>query len=93
MMKPNAEVLEEVLVPELVTKFPAFCETCMFVVIATAACHLSVSSASLIQPMPFHPVSLRYILISSLHLCLDLPCSLFPTKTLHAFLHKFSNFV
>ena len=51
---------------------------------------VTLSWARQIQSMPSHPVSLRYILILSSHLCLDFPHCLspsgFPTKTLYALL-------
>jgi len=55
--------------------------------------HLSLSWARLIHPTQSHPISLRYILILFLNLCLGLPndLSVFPTKILHTF--KFSTYM
>jgi hypothetical protein len=56
----------------------------------TRALHWSLSWARSIQSMPYHPISLRSILILSTHLRLDLPSDLypsgFPTNILYAFL-------
>jgi hypothetical protein len=50
----------------------------------TRALHWSLSWARSIQPMPFHPISLRTILILCTHLCFGFPSCLFhsfsPTK-------------
>jgi hypothetical protein len=55
----------------------------------TRASHWCLSQARLIQSIPPHPVSLRFILILSSHLHIDLHSGLvpseFPTKTLYAF--------
>jgi hypothetical protein len=56
----------------------------------TKALHWSLSWARTIQSIPYHPISLRFILILSNHLHLGLPSGLFPsafpTHILYAFL-------
>jgi hypothetical protein len=47
-----------------------------FITVFTRACYSSPSWARCSQSTHFHPISLRYILISS-HLCLGLPSGLF----------------
>jgi hypothetical protein len=61
-----------------------------FITVFTRARHWSLFWTRWIQSTPSHPITLRYILILSFHLRLDLPCghfpSGFPTKILYAFL-------
>jgi len=80
-------LLEKLTGPRLVKKFPAFYGTRRFITAFTSARHLSLSWARLIQSMPPHPTSWRFILIISSHLHLGLPSGLFPpgfpTKTLY----------
>ena len=62
-----------------VKKFPTFYGTQRFITTFTSASHISLSWASLIQTMPPHPTSWRFILILPSHLRLSLPSSLFPS--------------
>ena len=87
---PHNVPLETLLVPQLVTKFPAFYGTPRFNTVCTKAKHLSLSRARLIQynsPVLF---LLRSILMRSVHLYLRLTNGLFPSgfpnKTLYTFL-------
>jgi hypothetical protein len=70
--------------------FPAFYGTQKFITVFTRALHWSLSWVTSIQSIPFHPISLRSILILSTHIHLGLPSSLFPsdfpTNILHVFL-------
>jgi hypothetical protein len=65
-----------------------FMELGRFITVFTRARHLSLSWARLIQSMPSHPTSRRFILILSSHLRYGLASGLlpsgFPTKTLCA---------
>ena len=83
----NRVLLGKLTGSQLVKKFPTFYGTESFNTAFMSACHLSLSSARLIQSMPPHPTSWRSILISSSHLCLGIPSGLlplgFPTKTLY----------
>jgi len=58
-----------------------------FITALTSVRHLTLSWASPIQSIYPHPTSWRSVLILSTHLCLGLPCGLFPsgfpTKTLY----------
>ena len=88
LLTPCSRVLLEKLISyQLVKIFPAFYRTQRFITTFTSACHLSITSARSIQPMPSHPTSWRSILILSSNLCLGLPSNLysagFPTKTLY----------
>ena len=80
-------LLEKLTVLQLVKKFPAFYGTRKFITAFTSAGHLSLSWASLIQPIPLHPATRRSILILFSHLRLGLSSGLFPsgfpTKILH----------
>jgi hypothetical protein len=62
-----------------------------FSTVFTTALHWSLSWASPHQPIPPHPISLRFILILSSHLSLGLHSGLFPfgfpTKILSTFLY------
>ena len=77
--------LEKLTGSHLVKKFPTFYGTRRFITAFTSARH-SLSWARPIQSMPPHPTSWRSILTSP-HLRLGLPTSLFPsgfpTKTLY----------
>ena len=72
---------------QLVKKFPTFYGTRRFITAFTSARHLTLSWGSSIQSIHPHPISWRYILILSPHLCLGLPSGLlpsgFPTKTMY----------
>jgi hypothetical protein len=61
----------------------------MFITMFTRAFHWYLSWARLIQSIPPHPISLRYIFTLSTHLHLGLPSGLFPSgfpiNILHAF--------
>jgi len=59
-------------------KFPTFYGTWRFITVFTRARHWILSRTRCIQSTPSHPISLRFILISS-HLCLGLPNGLMPT--------------
>ena len=63
---------------QLVTKFPAFHGTRTFITALTSVRHLSLSWASPIQSIYPHPISLRSILMLSIHLRLGLPSGSFP---------------
>jgi hypothetical protein len=69
---------EKLTVPQPVKKFPAFYGTLRFIIAFKRARHLSLSWATSIQSLP-HPISWRYILILSFHLCLGLPGGLLPS--------------
>ena len=68
-------------------EIPRIYRTQRFITAFTNACHLSLSWANSIQPIPPHPTSWRSILILFSHLRLDLLSGLFPpgfpTKTLY----------
>jgi len=72
-------LLEKLTVLQLGKKFPTFYGTRSFIAAFTSARHLSLSWASLIQSIPPHPTSWRFILILSSHLHLGLPSGLFPS--------------
>jgi len=79
----NRDLLEKLIVTQLVKKFPTFCGIQTFITTFRRACLWSLSWDRWTQPTPYHPISLRSILIG-------LPSGLFPsgfpTKILHAFL-------
>jgi hypothetical protein len=62
-----SRVLEKLTVTQLVTKFPAFFLTTSFIIVFTGARHWSLSWARCFQSTPWHPLSLRSILILSSH--------------------------
>jgi hypothetical protein len=72
-------VLEKPPIVQLLKKFPAFYGT------SKVHCRVHKSHplvpfwARSIQSIPYHPISLRSILILSTHLSLDLPRGLFPS--------------
>jgi hypothetical protein len=72
-------LLENVVVIQLLKKFPAFHRTRMCIFVFTRACHWSLSWARWFQSTLSHPISLRSILILSYHLCLCLPSGLLPS--------------
>jgi len=80
----------QLIVIELVWKFPDFYGTRRFVTMFTAAHHLSLSWARFIQSTLSHPISIRFIILLSSHLQLSLPIGLFHswflTKILNTFL-------
>jgi hypothetical protein len=66
VLTPWSKVLPEKLIgSQLVQQFPA-----SFTTAFTSACHLSLFLASSIQSTPYHPTSLRTILILPFHLCI-----------------------
>ena len=72
-------VLEELTLPQLVKKIPSFYRTRRFITAFTTARHLSLSSATSIQPTSLHPVSWRSTLVLSSDLRLSLPNRFFPS--------------
>ena len=59
---PRSRVLPEKLTsPQLVKKFPAFYGTQRFITTFTTACHLSLSSARVIQSMPPHQGQIKLL--------------------------------
>lgn len=68
---------ENVVVNQPVNKFPTFSKTRRFMTVFTRARHLSPFSARLIPFTLLYPMSLRIILILSIHLRLCLPRSVF----------------
>jgi hypothetical protein len=82
-------LLEKLSIVQLLKNFPAFYETRRFIIVFTRTLHWFLSWARWIQSIPFHPVSLRSILILIAHLRLGLPSGLFPsgfpTNILYAF--------
>ena len=63
-----ARVLVKLTGSQLIKKFPTFYGTWRFITTFKSTCHLSLSSARLIQSMPLHPTSWRSIIILSSHL-------------------------
>jgi hypothetical protein len=78
-------LLEKLPIVQLLKNFPAFYGTWRFITVFTRALHWSLSCVRLIQSIPSHPTSLRFILILSTHPRLRLPSG-FPTNILYAFL-------
>jgi len=69
---------------QLVKKFLTFCGTWRLITAFASACHLSLSSATLIQSIPPHPTSWRSTLILiPIYTPSGLYPSGFPTKTLY----------
>ena len=88
LLTPCSKVLlEKPTCLPLVTKFPAFYGTQMFITALTSARHLSLPWDSSIQSIPPHPTCWRSILILSSHLCLGLPIGLFPSSFLKVWSH------
>jgi hypothetical protein len=83
-------LLENQPIVQLLKIFPEFYGTRRFIMEFRRALHWSPLWARLIKSIPFHPISLRSILILSTHLRLGLPSGLlpsgFPTNILHTFL-------
>jgi hypothetical protein len=83
-------LLEKLIAPQLVSKFPAFYGTRRFKTVFTRVRHWCIPWSTWTQSTSLNPVSLRSILILSVHQRLGFPNSLFPsgvlTKLLHAFL-------
>jgi hypothetical protein len=91
LLTPWSRVLPEKLKrPKLLKKFPAFYGTRKFITVFTAVQHLSLSWARLIQSMPPHPTSRRFILILSSHLRLSLPSGLLPSGFMFSY-NKYIN--
>jgi hypothetical protein len=70
-------------------KFPEFYGTRKFITVFTRTLHWSLSWARSIQSILSRPISLRYILILSTHLCLVLPNGLFPSGFPNYILYAF----
>jgi hypothetical protein len=83
-------LLEVLIVPRIVNKFPSFYRIQMFITVFTTARHWPLSCVRWIQSTLFHPISQRSILILFFHRRLGLPSGLFPSgfpiKILNAFL-------
>jgi hypothetical protein len=75
----GAVILEKLIVAQLVKKSPASYVSRRFITVFTRARHRSLSWAARIQSTRFHPVSWRFVLILSSHVCLGLPGCLFPS--------------
>jgi len=75
VQSPSSETITQ-----LVKKFPAFYGIRRFITMFTRANHLSLSRARWTQPVPPHPISLRFILILSSHPCLGLLSGFFPNS-------------
>jgi len=88
--------LEKPLGPLLVKKQPASHVTQRFIPVFTTACHLSLSSARLIQSTPCHRTALRTILLLTSHWRLDFSLR-FPyqnrTALGHSMLSLFSEYL
>jgi hypothetical protein len=86
----NKVLLEKLMVTQLVKTLSVFFRTRWFITVTTRARNWSLSWARCIQPIPYHPATLRSILILSLHLRLSLLYGLFrsgfPIKIFYAFL-------
>jgi hypothetical protein len=66
-------LLEKLAVTQLVKKFPPFYENWRFITMFMGACQWCLSWVTWIQSTYSQPISPRYILILSSHLCLSLP--------------------
>jgi len=86
-------LLEKLIIPQLVKKFPAFYVTRRFIILFPRAHHLSLFWVRCIHSTPSHPVSLRSILILSSHLRLGLPSGLFPAGFVPRILYVFIIFL
>jgi hypothetical protein len=73
-------LLEKLAIVQPLKNFPAFYGTRRFITVLTRALHWSLFWARSIQSIPFHPISLKSILILSTHLRLGLPSGLFPSR-------------
>jgi hypothetical protein len=71
-------LLEELIVAQLLKKFPTLYGTCKSVTVFTRARHWFLSWVRWIQHVPSYHISLRSILTLSYHLRLGLPSDLFP---------------
>jgi hypothetical protein len=89
-LTPWSRVLETLAVTQLINKFPAFYGNRRSITVFTTARHWSLFWAIWVQSTPSRPMSLRSILILTLHLRLcpqsDFFPSDFPTKISDAFL-------
>jgi hypothetical protein len=82
-------LLEKLSIVHPLKNFPAFYGTRRFITVFTRALQWALSWARWMQSIPFHPISLKSILILSTHLHLlhsRLFPSGFPTNMLYAFL-------
>ena len=80
MMSARSRVLvEKLIVPQLVRKFPAFYGTRRFITAFTRTRCLSLSQARSIQPRISHYISWTFTSIFSYHLCLSLSSGPFPS--------------
>jgi hypothetical protein len=78
--------LQKPPVLQLLRNFEEFYGTQRFITVFTRALHRSLSWARYIQSIAPHPISLRSILILSIHLRLGLPSVLFPSGLLSGLL-------
>jgi hypothetical protein len=79
-MQWRRALLEKPQVMQLLKNFPTFYGIRRFVTMFTRALDWSLSWAKSIQPIPPHHISLRYILMLSTHLRLDLSSGLLPYR-------------
>jgi len=79
---------EKLIVTQLVKKVPSFYGTQRFITIVTRDCLRFLFWIRCNQSTP-HPISPRCIVTSSSHLCLDLPCPIFPSSYLTELLYAF----
>lgn len=68
---------DDLTVPQLVTKLPAYYGNPRSIITFTKVCNMSLHKVRLILSCP-PPISVRFTLILSFHPCLSLPSSLFP---------------
>jgi hypothetical protein len=91
-LNPRRRVLiERLILPQPVKKFPAFYGDRLFITYCTKACQVSLYRARLIQSTPSQPISLRSTLILSSHVCLGLPWGLFPSGSSYKHKYKVQN--